>query len=53
MRKAQKEQVKGFAELLSQAHIQIQEALAKGNTAEAMELLGQCQDGTMKIGEYY
>ena len=50
MRKAQKEQVKGFAELLSQAHIQIQEALAKGNTAEAMELLGQCQDGTMKLG---
>lgn len=50
MRKAQKEQVKGFAELLVQAHSQIREALEKGDNAGAMELLGQCQEGTIRLG---
>ncbi len=50
MRKAQKEQVKGFAELLGQAHSQIKKALEDGNSGQAMELLGQCQDGTIQLG---
>lgn len=50
MRKAQKKQVKGFIELLGQAHSQIKKEAGTGNYAGAMELLGQCQDGSIKLG---
>ncbi len=50
MRKAQKKQADGLVELLGQAHSQIRAALDSGNQEEAMGLLGQCQEGAIKLG---
>lgn len=51
MRKAQKKQIEGFIELLEQAHEEIRKLLEAKNDAAAMNLLGQCQEGAVKVGE--
>lgn len=51
MRKAQKKQAEDFIRLLGQAHKEIKKAAERGNQPLAMELLGQCQEGAMKLGE--
>ena len=50
MRKAQKEQAESFIRLLGQAHDEIKRAIDKGNDATALELLEQCQDGAIQLG---
>ena len=51
MRKAQKEQIESFLKLLGRAHEEIKKAIASGNKEVALDLLGQCQDGAIQIGE--
>ncbi len=50
MRKAQKKQVEDFVQLLAQAHEEIKKAVQSGKNKEAMELLEQCQDGAIQLG---
>ena len=50
MRKAQKEQAKGFLEVLAQVHDEIIRCMKKNLISEAMELLGQCQEGAIQLG---
>lgn len=49
MRKAQKEQAKDFVRLLEQVHDEIKNAAGKENAA-ALELLEQCQEGAIELG---
>lgn len=49
MRKAQKKQAKDFVRLLEQVHDEIKNAAGKENAA-AMELLEQCQEGAIELG---
>lgn len=51
MRIAQKKQAEEFVELLGQAHEEIRGAIEKKNTAAAMSLLADCQDGAIALGE--
>ena len=51
MRKARKKQAEDFLKLLGQAHEEVKRLVGKGETPAAMDLLGQCQEGAMKLGE--
>jgi len=51
MRKAQKKQAEEFAALLEQVHREIKKYIETGNAAMAMDLLAQCQEGAMQLGE--
>lgn len=51
MRKTQKSQAESFLALLKEAHGEIRQAVEKKEYNLAMELLGQCQDGAIKLGE--
>lgn len=51
MRKAQKKQIGEFIELLEQAHDEIRKFVENKDRAKAMELLEQCQDGAVQVGE--
>lgn len=51
MRKTQKSQAESFLVLLKEAHEEIRQAVEKKEYDLSMELLGQCQDGAIKLGE--
>lgn len=51
MRKAQKKQIEEFTMLLEQAHKEIKRFIETHNTAAAKDLLAQCQEGAVRIGE--
>lgn len=51
MKKAQKKQIEDLLALLEQAHIEVKRLVENKNFDEAMELLGQCQDSAVQIGE--
>ena len=50
MRKRKKRQATDFLNLLEQAHIQINRDIDSKRLDGAMELLAQCQEGTMELG---
>ena len=50
MRKAQKRQAEEFIELLGQVHNEIKKAILAGSVESALELLGQCQQGAIELG---
>ncbi|MEY8338948.1 hypothetical protein AALB16_13165 [Lachnospiraceae bacterium 62-35] len=50
MRKAQKKQSEDFIKLLGQAHVEVRKAIEKRQNAVAMDLLEQCQDGAIELG---
>lgn len=50
MRKAQKEQVESFIELLGQAQEEIKNYIEENNIQTALKLLEQCQDGAVSLG---
>lgn len=51
MRKAQKKQAEDFVLLLGQVHDEIRKAVEAGSIVPAMDLLGQCQEGAIRLGE--
>ncbi len=51
MRKTQKKQAEDFLKLLGQAHTEIKRAMHNGKSAAAMDLLGQCQEGAIELGD--
>lgn len=51
MRKAQRKQTDELLHLLGQVHKGIRQAVQAGKKAEAMDLLGQCQDAAINLGE--
>lgn len=51
MRKAQKKQAEEFTDLLEQAQGEIKELVETGKTLAAMDLLVQCQEGAVQLGE--
>ena len=51
MRKAQKKQIEDLLALLEQAHNEIKRLVENKNFSGAMELLGQCQDSAVQVGE--
>ena len=51
MRKAQKKQAEEFIGLLKEVHGAIIEAVDNNQKDTAMDLLSQCQDGALKLGE--
>lgn len=51
MRREQKQQVDDFVQLLGQVHGEIKKALEAGKHAVALDLLAQCQDGAVALGE--
>ncbi len=51
MRKAQKKQAEEFTALLEQAHREIKKYIETDQYAESMELLAQCQEGALQLGE--
>lgn len=51
MRKAQRKQAEDFMRLLDQVHREIKKYVETGSPAMAMELLVQCQEGTLQLGE--
>lgn len=50
MRKAQKKQAEDFIKLLDQAHDEIKKLIENKEKLVAMELLGQCQEGAVGLG---
>ena len=50
MRRAQKKQAQDFVKLLAQAHDEIRKEIGKRNRAAAMDLLAQCQEGAVQLG---
>ncbi len=50
MRKAQKQQAEDFARLLNRAHDEIRKALERKDRNTARDLLEQCQDGAIELG---
>ena len=50
MRKAQKEQAKGFVKLLEEAHNEIINLILKQDYETALDILEQCQQGAIQIG---
>lgn len=50
MRKMYKRQIEDFIKLLEQAHLEIKKAVNEQKYAVAMELLSQCQEGAIGIG---
>ena len=51
MRRLQKKQAEDFIGLLKQAHEAVREAVKENERNTAMDLLGQCQEGAIKLGE--
>lgn len=51
MRKAEKKQAEEFVGMLVQAHEEIREYIEKGRVDEAKDLLEQCQQGAISLGE--
>lgn len=51
MRIGQKKQIEEFVKLLEQAHEEICREIEKQNWNSALELLGQCQEGAVSLGE--
>lgn len=51
MRKADKKQVEDFIDLLKRAHTEVRQALEIKNQAAAMDLLEQCQNCVIHLGE--
>ena len=51
MRKAQKSQIEDFLHLLNRAHEGIKRSIETGQKDSALDLLSQCQDGAIQIGE--
>lgn len=51
MKKAQKEQAENIIRLLSNVHIGIKRAIESGQQDSAMELLSQCQESAIELGE--
>ena len=51
MRKIQKSQAEDFIMLLKEAHGEIKKAVVQNEYDLVLELLGQCQDGAIKLGE--
>lgn len=51
MRKAEKRQAEEFVKMLDQAHEEIKRNIEQGRTEDARELLGQCQEGAISLGE--
>ena len=51
MRKAQKKQAEEFTALLEQAHREIKRMLEAGTPGAAQDLLAQCQEGAVRLGE--
>ncbi len=50
MRKAQKQQAEDFVKLLDRAHKEIKKAIERKDGAAAADLLEQCQDGAIELG---
>lgn len=50
MRKARKKQAEDFIKLLEQAHLQIKKDMEAGRGTAAMDLLAQCQEGAVQLG---
>ena len=50
MRKTQKKEAGNFVELLAQAHEAVVKAVRAGKNYIAMDLLEQCQDGAIRLG---
>ena len=50
MRKMHKRQIEEFIKLLEQAHLEIKKVVNAQEYAVAMDLLGQCQEGAIGIG---
>ena len=50
MRKMHKRQIEDFIKLLEQAHLEIKKAVNAQEYVVAMDLLGQCQEGAIGIG---
>ncbi|MCI8994273.1 MAG: hypothetical protein HFI30_01095 [Lachnospiraceae bacterium] len=50
MRKSQKKQAEDFLKLLGQAHDEIKRWIENGNILGAMDMLGQCQEGAVGLG---
>lgn len=51
MRKAEKKQAEEFVGMLSQAHEEIRGYIEKGRVGDARDLLEQCQEGAISLGE--
>ena len=51
MRKAQKSQIEDFLHLLNRAHEGIKRSIETGQKDSALDLLSQCQDSAIQIGE--
>ncbi|BBF44132.1 CDP-glycerol:poly(glycerophosphate) glycerophosphotransferase [Lachnospiraceae bacterium KM106-2] len=51
MRKAQKHQIEDFIQLLNEAHDEIKRAVEQKRSEIAIDLLEQCQEGAIRIGE--
>jgi len=51
MRRAQKGQAEGFVKLLGQVHEEIKKYIENRNFQAARELLAQCQEGALALGE--
>ena len=50
MRKGQKKQAEEFVALLGQAHQEVEKEISEGNITAAQELLMQCQQGAIELG---
>ena len=50
MRIVQKKQAEAFVKLLGQVHEEIKKAVEKKNTATALSLLADCQEGAISLG---
>lgn len=50
MKKAKKKLAEDFTALLDQTHTEIQKAIGQNKTALAMDLLSQCQEGAVNLG---
>ena len=51
MRKAQKKQIMDFAMLLEEAHDELKEKIKARQYADAIDILCQCQQGAIQMGE--
>ena len=51
MRREQKEQVEGFVNLLQEAHQEIVNSIIKSDSDTVLDILEQCQQGAISIGE--
>lgn len=50
MKKAKKRLAEDFISLLTQTHLEIKKAIERSARTTAMELLGQCQEGAVQLG---